>query len=1082
MSIIGKKPFINTILDSLTKTQIQTLEKLIDKLEKPILVSLYGQEKLLSQENIGVSYVTLKMEELSGKICNGILCYTGDDYCGFFVFREDNAVIEEYKINPKTRTFARIYEYLTAEELRRTIDDILEEKESGNGGHFTEDVVIALPDSTIGVEPGLSVAGKAEFKDSVSVEKNIIINSKDNLVDKDGNPLIEGGIPDATKPNQVIVSDENNKGQWVDVVPKANNLQSAPIVNDALYLKGPTGGNADIYTGEESYLQNIKGYAIVLNNVLPTGSTSFTTKNDRVYLTLDTSNNFLFFIKQSYNATNLSWVIDLTKMFGGNDNIPFELSGSSAVYKANGTWSGQSMNAYYRFVSILPFLNKTYNVVYGEDKLVYVNASKLVEIGQNLWNEDDEDMVNNGLELLPGRYYEIIYAYSDQLTCSPYTNMYKYSIDGGQNWSSGTSITKYELSNNNYAFFLSPQKAGTRIKSINVNKTIKYVGLVHSGNYTQGFLLGGDSSYIRLKNSSDYDKLPKYKKIEYELTGINDLKGIPDSSTNHCSVYDERDIKRVGEIDLSTLTWTQADTVFAATISDIKDSTTAVLAEKYLQSEISVGENGLVSITTDSTPTGKMIYELAVPIKTGLDKFEPIQIEVNDMGIEWFEGTTECPINQIAYYYQNLKDKLVNLNIQTISAFTYDYYSSTQGTNAVGIVIDGEKYNFLPYSISIIGTATSGYHALSIGPGATNDGSYGALNIGSSSKASASDSSFSQGYCVAVGNCAEVSGQGVAIGYDAAANYSNSIALGYKVETFARNTFSYGDRTLENTSLDSIYFRNISTLKRTYVDTQKFLYPMLSQTGYSLLEVLSGIRKSKNDLATSFASGSTYKWNLTKIPNSKKSAISSITFPYRDYSELAFTIIETNIEGLPLFSTITGFSGTYNYFNLFFNSDKTQITLSDNSKTLNLTLDIDEFISKQYYIKFKVTSTPSSKYDQISQLVLFGSVELVPDIEPTSFELDNILTTQLDNITTNIALTLKDKPDSNGGYFCVPTYRAIITTTQPNIVVTVPETITKFKTDNTAVTYSTGALTLPTVGEYEINITDNKLRVVDWGE
>ena len=64
MSIIGKKPFINTILDSLTKTQIQTLEKLIDKLEKPILVSLYGQEKLLSQENIGVSYVTLKMEEL----------------------------------------------------------------------------------------------------------------------------------------------------------------------------------------------------------------------------------------------------------------------------------------------------------------------------------------------------------------------------------------------------------------------------------------------------------------------------------------------------------------------------------------------------------------------------------------------------------------------------------------------------------------------------------------------------------------------------------------------------------------------------------------------------------------------------------------------------------------------------------------------------------------------------------------------------------------------------------------------------------------------------------------------------------
>ena len=71
MSVIGKKPFVNEILDSLTVAQLTTLQSLVNSLGTPTLVSLYGNDGVISSSNIGVSYVTFKLEEISQKNSEG---------------------------------------------------------------------------------------------------------------------------------------------------------------------------------------------------------------------------------------------------------------------------------------------------------------------------------------------------------------------------------------------------------------------------------------------------------------------------------------------------------------------------------------------------------------------------------------------------------------------------------------------------------------------------------------------------------------------------------------------------------------------------------------------------------------------------------------------------------------------------------------------------------------------------------------------------------------------------------------------------------------------------------------------------
>lgn len=101
MSVIGKKPFVNKIVDTCSKEQTQQIIDLMNHLGNPTLVALYGCDNLIGPANIGVSYVTLKMNQLLAQIVNGILVYIDDTHCGFFgiTSNSDNIVDTVTAIN-----------------------------------------------------------------------------------------------------------------------------------------------------------------------------------------------------------------------------------------------------------------------------------------------------------------------------------------------------------------------------------------------------------------------------------------------------------------------------------------------------------------------------------------------------------------------------------------------------------------------------------------------------------------------------------------------------------------------------------------------------------------------------------------------------------------------------------------------------------------------------------------------------------------------------------------------------------------------------------------------------------------------
>ena len=131
MSVIGRKPFINTIIDNCDKTQIENIVTLLNDLGTPTLVALYGDDNLISSSNIGVSYVTLKMNEVLALIPTGILVYLDNSHCGFFVVNTNSDNITEYVIDPVARTYLIVNEYLTVEEMRQVCGDRLVEVGGG---------------------------------------------------------------------------------------------------------------------------------------------------------------------------------------------------------------------------------------------------------------------------------------------------------------------------------------------------------------------------------------------------------------------------------------------------------------------------------------------------------------------------------------------------------------------------------------------------------------------------------------------------------------------------------------------------------------------------------------------------------------------------------------------------------------------------------------------------------------------------------------------------------------------------------------------------------------------------------------
>lgn len=96
--------------------------------------------------------------------------------------------------------------------------------------------------------------------------------------------------------------------------------------------------------------------------------------------------------------------------------------------------------------------------------------------------------------------------------------------------------------------------------------------------------------------------------IDYFPTGMKSAKLVYDELTS------TKSIQRIREVDASDLTWTEtSSSVYTALIPDIRPNTTNIVSEKYNQVTVSGNK---ASITSNIVPTGKIVYEIEVPIET----------------------------------------------------------------------------------------------------------------------------------------------------------------------------------------------------------------------------------------------------------------------------------------------------------------------------------------------------------------------------------------------------------------------------------------------------------------------------------
>lgn len=643
------------------------------------------------------------------------------------------------------------------------------------------------------------------------------------------------GLPTPTKSGQVLVSNSDLEFENQDSTPLADNLTSNPEKNDALYSLGPTGGLADIYTGEEAYLQEVKGYSIVWNQLIDS-THGLTPKLGHYYIYW---NGTIFDLKGpdwngSVSPSSTAKVFDLTLMFGGNDNIPFSLDNYNE-YESNGSVPAQLYRAVYGFQRLFSHI-ALLSAQYDPGTIQHVSVKKLSETGQNLWDVSTMDGDNGtGLLLLAGYRYEI-YGSADSTS-------YKRSYDG-VNFTDITMPSSYRKINaKGEMMWVLTVMRNTWVKSSDPSQPLVYIGFIHSGNHCLT-----DGGY----NSTSYYKtnavVPPFIKHEFNISGISNLKGIPDNSKNHCSVYDTVDTTSVKSVDLSTLNWTAGEGTFSAEISDIKADTTNLLATQYLGSEMSVSGT-TITITTTVSPTGTLLYELAEPVATGVEPFKPIPLKddqdnwiINDMGSEYFTGLLVCPVNQVSYYYQNLKDKLVNLKIPEIGYLEYSY--KYRPLNAINI--GDEKYRILPLgTVKHNNDISIGLYSSSTGSGSTK----ASIAIGVSSNAAGSSSiaigyevnCYTQAnYSIAIGVsaiCSRVgtisigyaaqtpaSNYAIAIGYSSYSNAENGIAIGYQSKNHIKDGVSFDGsssnyrRTIHLYSIENIFIRNedISDSKTNY--------------------------------------------------------------------------------------------------------------------------------------------------------------------------------------------------------------------------------------------------------------------------
>lgn len=179
MSVIGKKPFIKSLIESLTDEQLETLQTLIDGggNQTPILRTMsdkpVGNRTNITTSDKGVQRCNLELEY---SLFNGYLLYN-NTYC-VLIYYTDAQVLGMFKIDVAKNELENVTEALTIVELR----SVLGGDGGGSGGGTTVEANPEL-EGTEDTLTGLQI-GETKYKvpQPTTVEANpTLAGTEDSL-------------------------------------------------------------------------------------------------------------------------------------------------------------------------------------------------------------------------------------------------------------------------------------------------------------------------------------------------------------------------------------------------------------------------------------------------------------------------------------------------------------------------------------------------------------------------------------------------------------------------------------------------------------------------------------------------------------------------------------------------------------------------------------------------------------------------------------------------------------------------------------------------------------------------------------
>lgn len=352
---------------------------------------------------------------------------------------------------------------------------------------------------------------------------------------------------------------------------------------------------------------------------------------------------------------------------------------------------------------------------YTESKLVSVDIDGLETTGFNQWDEEwelgtlnvDTGEKTDSDNTIRSKNYIPVFAstnycvtYTAAVVASNEVRVFYYDnnkslIDKSAYIANGTVITTPQ--NCKYILFIEAHHT-TYNHDICLNLSLSGY---RNGEYEAYWKEKLDLSWIKsLKDTNDNVLFP------YGLLSVGSVKD---------EITGSKAIKRVGVVDLGTLTWAYSNTTngFYATLSGCKavpdeSSIANVICARYQSKNcydiITLAKTGVgidnvsrVRIHDDnySDPTafktvmsGVMLYyELATPIEVDIDPEANMYYKVDDWGTEEFTSDSEDVPQTVApyhttHYMDNLRDKLRNIDTNFVSATEEQTFTDEQKAQA----------------------------------------------------------------------------------------------------------------------------------------------------------------------------------------------------------------------------------------------------------------------------------------------------------------------------------------------------------------------------------------------------------------